>query len=79
MMDYTKQCWSCKKLTMVKRGSFYACENCGATWNEVPKSEASPVDLESDAMLAKQSTSPSKSLKCRVKKAREEQEYAVSN
>ena len=36
-MDFTKTCWYCGRADMKLYDSFYACENCGATWNEVPK------------------------------------------
>lgn len=36
MTDYTKQCWSCGKVTMVNKGDYYLCSECGATWNELP-------------------------------------------
>ena len=35
-MDYSKQCWFCGKVTMVKKGNYYQCSECGATWNEQP-------------------------------------------
>jgi len=35
-MDYTKQCWSCGKVTMVNKGDYYQCSECGATHCEVP-------------------------------------------
>jgi len=35
-MNYTKQCWSCGKDTMVNQGDYHQCSECGATWNEPP-------------------------------------------
>lgn len=35
MPDYTKQCWSCGKVTMVSKGDFYQCSECGATFSEL--------------------------------------------
>ena len=35
-MNYTKQCWSCGKDTMVNKGDYYQCSECGATWNDTP-------------------------------------------
>ena len=33
---YDKDCWSCNsKGTMVAKGSYYQCSECGATWNEM--------------------------------------------
>ena len=34
MIDYTKQCWYCGAMAMLKVDSYYACEKCGATWIE---------------------------------------------
>lgn len=36
-MDFTKVCWYCHMVTMVAKGSFYECAECGATWNPVPE------------------------------------------
>ena len=35
-MSYDKQCWSCGKVTMVNKGDYFQCSECGATWNEQP-------------------------------------------
>lgn len=35
-MDNTKQCWYCGKGTMVNKGDYFQCSNCGATWNWQP-------------------------------------------
>jgi len=36
MTDFTKVCWSCQKLSMVDKGVYHQCSECGATWNEPP-------------------------------------------
>lgn len=36
-MDYTKQCWYCGKVTMVNKGDYYQCTECGATWSKPPQ------------------------------------------
>jgi len=45
-MDFTKSCWYCGHRAMLKLDGYYACEDCGATWNEVPKLGASPIAEE---------------------------------
>lgn len=45
-MDYTRTCWSCGKVTMVNKGSYFQCSKCGATYNELPKL-GSFIDIES--------------------------------
>lgn len=47
-MRYDKQCWSCGKNTMVLKGDYYQCSECGATWNEQPSLGIPPV-VEIDA------------------------------
>ncbi|KKK97626.1 hypothetical protein LCGC14_2650880 [marine sediment metagenome] len=37
-MDYNKQCWACEKDTMVSKGDYFQCSECGATWNWQPSS-----------------------------------------
>lgn len=37
MTDYSKVCWYCGSGAIVKLGSYYVCEKCGATWNETPE------------------------------------------
>lgn len=34
-MDYSKECWYCHKRTMVAKGNYFQCSECGATWNEM--------------------------------------------
>ena len=36
-MDFTKICWYCGRNDMMSCDDFYVCQNCGASWNEVPK------------------------------------------
>ena len=45
-MDFTKTCWYCGNNDMKPYDGFYACENCGATWNEVPKLSVEEVVVE---------------------------------
>lgn len=34
---YDKNCWCCGgKGTMVSKGNYFQCRECGATWNETP-------------------------------------------
>lgn len=35
-MRHNKVCWNCGKDTMVNKGDYYQCSECGATWNELP-------------------------------------------
>ena len=36
-MNCTKQCWACGKVTMVAKGNYFQCSECGATWNKMPE------------------------------------------
>ena len=36
MATYETNCWYCGKASMVQKGDYYQCSECGATWNEVP-------------------------------------------
>ena len=42
-MTYDKQCWFCGKRSMVPKGDYFQCSECGATWNEPPSLGISPV------------------------------------
>ncbi len=44
-MDYTKQCWFCKKVTMEPIEGYYKCSDCGATWNSQP-ADGTYMDIE---------------------------------
>lgn len=35
-MTHRKQCWVCGKVTLVDKGDYYQCSECGATWNDLP-------------------------------------------
>lgn len=76
-MDYTKQCWSCGKVTMEPRGDFYQCSSCGATWNELPTSDFSPLAehgfylKDNEGTVLTRAQRPSKTVTRRASKARE--------
>lgn len=40
--DYSKTCWSCRKLSMKAKDNYYRCTACGATWNPLPE-QGSPA------------------------------------
>jgi len=61
-MDFTKTCWYCGKNTMEPYNGFYACSNCGATWNEVPKIDTATVLTEHDNATGGIKYRPSKRL-----------------
>lgn len=45
-MPYDKVCWSCGKDTMVNKGNYFECSECGATWNEVPAPTVDSLVIE---------------------------------
>ena len=53
MKTYKRRCWFCGHLGMVKQDDFYACESCGATWNDVLEPGRSPVTEETEATYSK--------------------------
>ena len=78
MMDYTKQCWNCGKVTVEAEGSYYRCKECGATWNETRHLEPSPVAAGSVSFTGsdgqrhrESSPKPSKSAVVKARKRRE--------
>ena len=76
MIDYTKQCWSCKKVTMVNKGDYFQCSVCGATWNVTPKLDFSPLAAHGFCLKDNEGTvlsrvqRPSKTVTRRARKKR---------
>ena len=57
-MDYTKQCWYCGALAMLKIDSYYACEKCGATWTEPANVLPPCFDLVMDQAVGYKTPTP---------------------
>ena len=77
-MDYTKQCWYCGKRTMKPDARGFRCKSCGATFNKLPRLEASPISPGfviwtngKGQRYQEGSLKPSKSLASKVRKERE--------
>ncbi len=74
--SYTKKCWFCQQATMVPDERGYRCSVCGTTWNELPKPQAYPVDMDEMGIVghlggqAERSASPSKAIQRQAARAR---------
>jgi len=68
MKDYTKVCWSCGSEAMEAKGSYYQCQECGATYNPVPG--VAPQEFTEEFIEGARFTGfrPTKSLIKRIKK-----------
>ena len=77
MTDYTKQCWSCGSTNLIQINNFFACNTCGATYNELPQPVPSIIELQHNETrvrppgLRKRTYSPTRSACRRVAKARD--------
>jgi hypothetical protein len=78
MKDYPKVCWSCGAEAMRDEGSYYVCQECGATFNPVLILAPKEFTLEPDTAAGGMKYAPTKSLVKRIKKRREGKKDATN-
>ena len=71
MKDYTKVCWGCGSKAVEAKGGYYQCQDCGATYNPMPKVAPQEFATEEIPESGIKSYRPTKSLVRRIKKQRE--------